>query len=908
MTQSPTLEAMRREGRLAGRGDFGLDRDKAREKLQKYQLKDPHHYVLELVQAAHLLGATRIIITIDADEMEMIFDGQVLTRSDLEGLYDAAFSARVDARSRALRHLAIGLTAARALEPSTLRVESSLEDHTLVLDLCDDDEQLRSVEPTGIGGSTRIYLREKLRASHLLEFFRNLNGTLAEKVALREYCAFSPLQIELNGEAIGSGFELGNGVPDNQRYVAVVGTTSFETTHERGVIGLMPRGRGMWTTILQNGVKVVEHNVPDAVVAARAIIESDRLTKDLSRSAFVEDAAWTSFVSEVLPTALLYTVHCYVDSFDDNTAQRNRPWLRYLCSALLPDALYLDDADQTDQADPDGLSHMVETIPALGARLRAEPVWQTLDGQWFSLDDLDDDQAIHYTTDDRFAERLEEYDRVFHFGGGLPSVFTRIFSDRLVDLTPSSNLERWRSTPWPHQLNGAEPGHIKRDVVGQMRTTEAGVFPASAELNDKRCATLRRFEGETMRAAVGLCTDDEVRSQFIWVKDGHLFERSFPYHVRVPVRLVQFNGDLPTNVRFDDIEPDAEYTELALSVMKAWPEIVIERPDLLEPSEVRAFLDNLLSKGVHMHLLEELRVGTSDRLQWVSQRRKDQKSPWWLAYHLPSTDPDKPPSTSELHHRTQLLGPLVDVPAFSGHGRQEFSLRELFGSIEDHGHIWFATQRTNVLQSTQWSERVANVARQVDGLLVLGNTSDKRTLERLFGSQIRSAQGLIARETLDKLKQFMGADESSVAKARKREEGRKRARTDSQGSGAQGSDDHGSDDHGSGAQAPASEPPGTPEPVEVKQPPPPSTPATPEERLLERLEAQLLRAGVAEHNLAGLGEAVDFDHTAAAYALEWPDDAIALAFLSTTVFEALASEQAEAVERAEFYTALTGLI
>ena len=41
-------------------GGFSLDREKAREKMRQFQLADPHRYVLLLVEAAVLRGATTI--------------------------------------------------------------------------------------------------------------------------------------------------------------------------------------------------------------------------------------------------------------------------------------------------------------------------------------------------------------------------------------------------------------------------------------------------------------------------------------------------------------------------------------------------------------------------------------------------------------------------------------------------------------------------------------------------------------------------------------------------------------------------------------------------------------------------------------------------------------------------------
>ena len=56
----PLVEQLRGEGELLARGAFGLDEERAREKLQSFQLVSPHHYVLELLGCATLLGARHI--------------------------------------------------------------------------------------------------------------------------------------------------------------------------------------------------------------------------------------------------------------------------------------------------------------------------------------------------------------------------------------------------------------------------------------------------------------------------------------------------------------------------------------------------------------------------------------------------------------------------------------------------------------------------------------------------------------------------------------------------------------------------------------------------------------------------------------------------------------------------------
>ena len=72
------LDELRAGGEVDSSGRFTLDRAQARAKMQKFQLVDARRYVLELVQAAALRGATRIAFDIDADDMRMRFDGPYL--------------------------------------------------------------------------------------------------------------------------------------------------------------------------------------------------------------------------------------------------------------------------------------------------------------------------------------------------------------------------------------------------------------------------------------------------------------------------------------------------------------------------------------------------------------------------------------------------------------------------------------------------------------------------------------------------------------------------------------------------------------------------------------------------------------------------------------------------------------
>ncbi len=57
------------DGTVDSEGRFTLDREVARKKLQRFQLEDPHRFVLELIRSAVQRGAERIEIWLDTVEL-----------------------------------------------------------------------------------------------------------------------------------------------------------------------------------------------------------------------------------------------------------------------------------------------------------------------------------------------------------------------------------------------------------------------------------------------------------------------------------------------------------------------------------------------------------------------------------------------------------------------------------------------------------------------------------------------------------------------------------------------------------------------------------------------------------------------------------------------------------------------
>ena len=91
--------------------------------MRQFQLADPHRYVLLLVEAAVLRGATKLEFEIDTDDMRLRFDA-ALSWEDLDELYASLFVDRSTIEIRARRELALACNAAMALNPRWVRIES----------------------------------------------------------------------------------------------------------------------------------------------------------------------------------------------------------------------------------------------------------------------------------------------------------------------------------------------------------------------------------------------------------------------------------------------------------------------------------------------------------------------------------------------------------------------------------------------------------------------------------------------------------------------------------------------------------------------------------------------------------------------------------------------------------------
>ncbi len=263
---------LRADGELDSVGEFTLDRDRAREKMRRFQLTDPRSYVLELVQAAVLAGASEAHFEIDADDMRMSFDGRPFTAEDFEQLYNSMFTRR---SSLALRQLALGLNSAMAQGPKVLRVESG----TARMEMRPGGDEITTAEMVA---GTRIHVKDRFGNATLVRFVLKLRGHITEMLYLKERCRWTALAIYLGGERI-SRFE---------PLAGAAGRVERSTSEASIVAGFARERRPARLMILDQGVWIATHQLDRLPPQFVACVESPRLIKDASQRDVVRNRAY----------------------------------------------------------------------------------------------------------------------------------------------------------------------------------------------------------------------------------------------------------------------------------------------------------------------------------------------------------------------------------------------------------------------------------------------------------------------------------------------------------------------------------------------------------------------------------------------------------------------------------------
>ena len=702
----PLIDQLRAEGRVvATDARFKLDRERAREKMQRFRLEDPRHYILEWVQAAHLLGATRLLIHYNARVFSLRFDGELLAETDLAELYAAAFAPRSTRRQRALRHLALGIGASQGLEPRAITIESaSTREGRAKLAIERGRADSVTVFDSADYNGTRIELVERMQVSHVLKFFQKHSEETYEAGLLQTRCFFAEMPITLNGERISRGPDPGDSFPIR---------LEIDEPHERGMIGLDPKPGESKVSILQHGVLVAEHSLDTPHYTIRVIVDSDRLTRNLTSSAFVEDEIWSDFQDEIITQQTHRALRRLIEPMMEDDHLRTSEevdaglldWMPYLKAVTFP--WLVDVAREVYRSCGDlrargralpahtrELALLFEHFPmwAAGDFVEGLEPWQTATVSMRSLGvGLEQPGRLMYTHD-----RI----RQIHFDKMRGQVLWHRPYDRHRSL---EILQRYLQHPGD-DVTDAMQQKWRRErniLIWQKRGLFAGFdptrFPVSVSRrltppeDDRGRAPTPEDEGPSIQVAL---FDGSKHSEWDIVKVARLLRAHRLSDAPLANLRIVWRGDFETNAVFDDIARDELAVALALETCELVGALVLDYADAVVNRDYRldsAFLLDFLAVQIEGSLVPGLlrsmglwREEFSARIDtWLTAKSKDIRCLQWLAA-LADTQVR---TDTEIAYVLQLLGALAKVPLFETLTGELATFEEITTDVANTGRL-----------------------------------------------------------------------------------------------------------------------------------------------------------------------------------------------------------------------------
>ncbi|MEM6296784.1 MAG: hypothetical protein AAGA54_36295, partial [Myxococcota bacterium] len=303
------LAALSEGAEVELQGGFSIDKEKARVKMRQFQLSDPRRYVLLLVQAANQQGATQIEFSIDADDMEVRFDGEGFSKDDLDDLFVSLFGDRGESNLRARQELAVALNAALALNPRWVRVRSHRNGSGAKLELRPGPDELPAAESCDIDEKvTVVHVKERFRPGLFLQFVKNLRGQIAEERILQQRVQYCEVPIFLDGQRISHGIRIG----------AAIGRVYVGEAGLHGEVGFIAEGEPgpARLEVLNAGVWLSSRPLPGFEDGFVAMVDATHLRKDVSQTDVVQDETYDAMIA-VLRVAQERSLHRIVAACKD---------------------------------------------------------------------------------------------------------------------------------------------------------------------------------------------------------------------------------------------------------------------------------------------------------------------------------------------------------------------------------------------------------------------------------------------------------------------------------------------------------------------------------------------------------------------------------------------------------------
>lgn len=623
-------------------GDFRLDERQAREKLRNYRLPSPNHYILEFVKVANLLGASGFWATVDRREVLVRFDGDTFEGAELEELYSAAFNSQNDRHTRALRHLAVGVNAAEGMGLKQIRVEVGGEAPVAV---SIDDGRVRYTDmQMPLPKGTRIRLIKRYDRGMIGRFIQQWRDRLPEQRLLYERARYSRVDVVVNGNNISHGLTL----PDRVRAVR-----HYDIDSEQGVVGVSFGGYGYVTRVVQHGVLIEDISRPSPFepMGAHAIVDSGRLTTDLSHNSVVENEAWEALRHRV--NSMLY--RCVAELFAELSDEKILDYHAALCtliSRLLADDVRADIDEGALREFLDVVSELPLFEPAVGGPDQSGAISISEATRW------DGGKQVIWMATRQFPAMAatEAYRSALYVHSshplfelwveaasgeffGIVGRFLGFFADKTFDVT--DGIERRQTF-----------------AVNRRRWQSRGVFELGAS-PDLRCSV-----GDCVVEAGRRDDGEGDMTRFFFVRDRRLLGRS-SFETDVGSFFLVIRGNIPADATFSG--PDFEAEEFRGGLVEA----VGMLADLIEegPFDLRVFcallgdLQEQINRALHW--------------QWSDWPSRLVDTPLGVALALRERE-RSPGGKHEVRQRLDCLGRLADEPILEQCDGGRVSLSEVF--------------------------------------------------------------------------------------------------------------------------------------------------------------------------------------------------------------------------------------
>ncbi|MDP1824164.1 MAG: hypothetical protein Q8L48_13005 [Archangium sp.] len=182
--------SLRSGGEKVSEGRIRIDSARALQRLRDFRFAEPSHWVLEVLRAAALSGAKTVAVRTDADDVEVVFDGEPFPPELMKHLLEQALNAGKTPDEKRTRLLALGAAGALGVGARFVKVHSG----GLTLSLEGDEVEL--VEEKGRG--TQFHLRKAFGWRVTSAFFRGS----PEARAVTERAHHFPGKLTLNGKSL----------------------------------------------------------------------------------------------------------------------------------------------------------------------------------------------------------------------------------------------------------------------------------------------------------------------------------------------------------------------------------------------------------------------------------------------------------------------------------------------------------------------------------------------------------------------------------------------------------------------------------------------------------------------------------------------------------------------------------